>query len=48
MDKDQAKEILILINTLQKIDPNAIENLRKLVKMAQENPIKYNMALKFL
>lgn len=48
MDKDKAKEILALFIALEKQDPNALVNLRKLVKMAESTPAKYKLALNFL
>lgn len=48
MDRDKQVQILRLFLALEKVDKNALSNLEKLVKMAESNPTKYNLALKFL
>jgi len=48
MDRDKQVQILRLFLALEKVDKNALSNLEKLVKMAESNPAKYNLALKFL
>ena len=42
------KRVLTAFNRLQKIDRQAIENLERLADMAEKNPNKYFLALKFL
>jgi hypothetical protein len=46
--KLQQIEILKTFERLQRIDKNALNNLKKLAAMAETNPAKYNLALKFL
>lgn len=46
--KQKLKELIRLFNALEKVDKNALENLQKLVKMAESNPGKYKLALTFL
>jgi hypothetical protein len=41
-------EILQTFARLQRIDRNALTNLKKLADMAEKQPAKYYMALKFL
>lgn len=50
LQKDRQKQIdiLQLFIRLQKVDKQALEHLKKLVEMAEKNPAKYNLALKFL
>lgn len=48
MSKDEQIEILKLFIRLQKVDSQALVNLRKLVAMAETTPAKYNLALRFL
>ena len=47
-NKEKLKELIRLFNALEKVDKNALANLEKLVQMAESNPAKYNLALKFL
>ena len=41
-------KIKLFFDRLKKIDPAALTNLEKLVKMAETNPNKYRLALNFL
>lgn len=42
------KRVLTAFDRLQKIDRQAMENLERLADMAEKNPNKYFLALKFL
>lgn len=50
--KDEARKkaarILKAVSRIQRTDRNAVENLEKLADMAEKNPNKYFLALKFL
>ena len=48
MSKEKQIEILQLFLKLEKVDKNALANLRKLVAMAETTPAKYKLALNFL
>ena len=47
-NKEKLKKLVQLFNALEKVDKNALANLEKLVQMAESNPAKSNLALKFL
>ena len=46
--RKKIKRILTAIQRIQRTDRNAVENLEKLADMAEKNPNKYFLALKFL
>ena len=46
--KETAREVLKQFARLQKIDANALQNLKRLADMAEANRGKYFLALKFL
>lgn len=46
--RKKIKRILIAIQRIQRTDRNAVENLERLADMAEKNPNKYSLALKFL
>lgn len=46
--RKKIKRILAAIQRIQRTDRNAVENLERLADMAEKNPNKYFLALKFL
>lgn len=46
--RKKIKRILTAIQRIQRTDRNAVENLERLADMAEKNPNKYFLALKFL
>lgn len=46
--EEKLKKLVQLFVALEKVDKNALANLEKLVIMAETNPAKYRLALKFL
>ena len=46
--RKKIKRILTAIQRIQRTDRNAVENLERLAYMAEKNPNKYFLALKFL